>query len=407
MHVNSRSDRMLSLDAFRGFDIASMFLVNMTWNEAIFPRQLFHVPWNDPRQGATFTDLVFPWFIFIAGGAIPFSVQSMIRRGVTRQSIIARAARRAVILYLLGVLLTVAGGATTTPLQWTDLFKWNILQLIGAVYFVVVGLWLLPSWCRWGFVFIALVAKWTLMTWLPWDFVNQLIATRALPDAPLGPGTWAHFDAIKRVVNLEHLPPTLFRHLLGWFGMSQQVVPLAAVAMLGALTSVTLNAERSMRNAIRVMGLGTLAIGLGLWLQWNYDPAGGGWWGRFTIPFSKWFFSPAYCLLAAGTGAILHAGLFAVIDVKGWTTAWALRVLGMNAIAVYVGAEFSFATIFSKWQVVLPTSGSDSLASGFLAWIESLTGSAVVAGWSLPVLWIAVWWLVSYRLWVRGIFIKV
>jgi hypothetical protein len=38
---------------------------------------------------------------------------------------------------------------------------------------------------------------------------------------------------------------------------------------------------------------------LGVLLQWDYDPAGGGLWGRFTIPFSKWFFSPAYCLLAA------------------------------------------------------------------------------------------------------------
>ena len=71
----SPSGRLHSLDALRGFVIGSMLLVNHTWNEAVFSRQLFHVPWNDPRQGATFTDLVFPWFVFIAGCAVPLSMR--------------------------------------------------------------------------------------------------------------------------------------------------------------------------------------------------------------------------------------------------------------------------------------------------------------------------------------------
>jgi predicted acyltransferase len=103
--------RLLSLDAFRGFDIAAMLFVNMTWDREVFHPQFFHVPWNDPRQGATFTDLVFPWFLFIMGCAIPLRFARGEARGGGGPSVLGVGLRRAIVLYLLGVLLTVASGA--------------------------------------------------------------------------------------------------------------------------------------------------------------------------------------------------------------------------------------------------------------------------------------------------------
>ena len=59
-------ERLLSLDAFRGFTIAAMILVNNpgTWSHVYAP--LRHAEWN----GLTPTDLVFPFFVFIVGVSI-------------------------------------------------------------------------------------------------------------------------------------------------------------------------------------------------------------------------------------------------------------------------------------------------------------------------------------------------
>ena len=64
--------RIASLDAFRGFAIASMVLVNNPgdWGHLYAP--LAHAKWN----GWTFTDLVFPFFLFAAGMSLALSGRS-------------------------------------------------------------------------------------------------------------------------------------------------------------------------------------------------------------------------------------------------------------------------------------------------------------------------------------------
>lgn len=63
-------DRLISLDVFRGFTILLMTIVNNpgSWG-SIYP-PFKHSEWH----GCTPTDLVFPFFIFIMGSAIPFAM---------------------------------------------------------------------------------------------------------------------------------------------------------------------------------------------------------------------------------------------------------------------------------------------------------------------------------------------
>ena len=65
-----KKERLISLDVFRGFTILLMTIVNNpgSWSH-IYP-PLEHAKWN----GCTPTDLVFPFFIFIMGTAIPFAM---------------------------------------------------------------------------------------------------------------------------------------------------------------------------------------------------------------------------------------------------------------------------------------------------------------------------------------------
>src|SRR6059058_1520236 len=61
--------RLESLDIFRGATIAMMLLVNNPGTGHTYI-PLEHAEWN----GWTPTDLVFPFFLFIMGVAIPFSL---------------------------------------------------------------------------------------------------------------------------------------------------------------------------------------------------------------------------------------------------------------------------------------------------------------------------------------------
>ena len=61
--------RLISLDVFRGLTIAGMFVVNTpgSWEHAFSP--LLHAEWN----GWTYTDTIFPFFLFVVGVSMAFS----------------------------------------------------------------------------------------------------------------------------------------------------------------------------------------------------------------------------------------------------------------------------------------------------------------------------------------------
>jgi predicted acyltransferase len=63
-------ERLISLDVFRGFTILLMTIVNNPGSWASIYPPLEHAEWH----GCTPTDLVFPFFIFIMGTAIPFAM---------------------------------------------------------------------------------------------------------------------------------------------------------------------------------------------------------------------------------------------------------------------------------------------------------------------------------------------
>src|SRR5206468_11595324 len=93
--------RLVSLDAFRGITVAAMVLVNNpgTWR-AVYP-PLRHADWH----GWTPTDLIFPFFLFIVGVAIPLALGRRLVAGEPRASLVAKILRRSLIIFALGLLL--------------------------------------------------------------------------------------------------------------------------------------------------------------------------------------------------------------------------------------------------------------------------------------------------------------
>ena len=74
---SSPSPRLVSLDAFRGATIAGMLLVNNpgSWSDLYPP--LAHAPWH----GWTFTDTIFPSFLWIVGVAMTLSFARRVEAG--------------------------------------------------------------------------------------------------------------------------------------------------------------------------------------------------------------------------------------------------------------------------------------------------------------------------------------
>ena len=153
------SGRLVSLDAFRGLTIAGMILVNNpgSWSYVYGP--LGHAPWH----GWTPTDLIFPYFLFIVGVAIPFSFARRLGEGADRRALLRHVARRSVVIVGIGLAMR-----AVPDFDFGSMRLYGVLQRIGLVYFFAAGAYvMLERRARWATAVVLLFGYWALMTWVP------------------------------------------------------------------------------------------------------------------------------------------------------------------------------------------------------------------------------------------------
>ena len=122
------SSRLVAIDVFRGLTMAAMVIVNNPgdWGNVYAP--LLHAQWH----GCTFTDLIFPFFLFIVGVSITLSSRS---HGAWWPIL-----RRALMIFVLGLFL--AGYPRF------DVTRWRIpgvLQRIAVCYLAAAVLYKLTA----------------------------------------------------------------------------------------------------------------------------------------------------------------------------------------------------------------------------------------------------------------------
>ncbi|MEO8377939.1 MAG: DUF5009 domain-containing protein, partial [Candidatus Sumerlaeota bacterium] len=95
-----KTDRLVSLDMFRGLTIAAMVMVNNpgSWGSMYWP--LDHAEWD----GWTPTDFIFPFFLFIVGVAMTFSFDKRIAAGASKLVLMEQVVRRTIIILFLGLI---------------------------------------------------------------------------------------------------------------------------------------------------------------------------------------------------------------------------------------------------------------------------------------------------------------
>src|ERR1700722_6817922 len=153
-----KTERLKSLDVFRGLTVAGMILVNSPGNETAYT-PLDHAPWN----GLTPTDLVFPFFMFIVGMSLVFSFRRRKDQNVNNADLFKTILRRTAILFACGLFLN---GFPYYHLATIRIP--GVLQRIALGYFFGSLLFLWTS-ARAQIVLAAtiLVGYWLLMTHVP------------------------------------------------------------------------------------------------------------------------------------------------------------------------------------------------------------------------------------------------
>lgn len=364
-------DRLHSLDAFRGLTIAGMILVNNpgSWSHVYAP--LAHAPWH----GWTPTDLIFPYFLFIVGVAVPFSFRRRLGEGALRRDLFLHVVRRALVLVGLGLFMRLFPDFDVAGMRWP-----GVLQRIGVVYLAAAGLYLaVGPRGRWAWAGALLLGYWGLMTLVP---VPGHGAGDLSPEGNLA--AW-----LDRVLMGGHL----YQGTWDPEGLLSSL-PAVATSLLGIMTGEWLLSGRPRETLTRGMVVAGVLL----------TPAGLAWGAIFPINKNLW--TSSYVVFTAGTALLLFALLYWVVDVRGRRGPWLtpLLVYGTNAIAVFV-----LSGLMTKMLVRIRVGGDDGTSlyawtyrTVFQSWAGDLNGSLAFA-----VSYVLLWLALMVPLYRRGIFFKV
>jgi len=362
--------RLLSLDAFRGLTIAAMILVNSpgSWSHVYAP--LLHAEWH----GWTPTDLIFPYFLFILGVALPFSFRRRIAEGASRARLFRHVLRRALILIALGTAMRVIPDFDLAGMRWP-----GVLQRIGLVYLAAGALYLwVGTRARIGWTAGILLGYWGALT---------LVSVPGYGAGDLTPvGNLAAY--VDRLLMNGHL----YQGTWDPEGLLS-TAPAVATALLGITTGEWLLSGRDPRALTRdmlVAGAGLMLVGLA--------------WGSM-FPINKNLWTSSYVLFTGGTALLLLAFFHEVVDVRLHRGPWLtpLLVYGMNAIAVFVASGFlTKALVRIQMGEGGPSLYAWTYETLFRSWAGDKPGSLAFAV-TYVLLWLGLTWLLHRK----RIFIKI
>ncbi|MGY2894649.1 DUF5009 domain-containing protein [Deinococcus sp. UYEF24] len=307
MAAQTRSVRLSSLDAWRGLTILLMLLVNNVTLDTLTPQQLQHAPWGG---GITLTDLVFPWFLFCAGAALPFSLAASRKAGLSGWPLIWKLAVRTVLLYLVGCVLT---SAETKQLS----FGLGVLQLIALGSFF-------------GGIVSLLAVRWRIAT-----AVALLIGYDLFLKYGAG-GTFTETANAAKAINDAFLSPLGLRGLLS-------VIPATALVLLGSVVAQPLK-DRLARAPWLLLGGGVGMTVVG-WLLAHH------------LEFNKAVWTPSYVLYTAGLATLGMLAFYLLADSSSRWSGWGQKLLtpftipGRNSLFAYVAPILIKLWILSSWNV--------------------------------------------------------
>ena len=371
-HIMETSERLYSLDVFRGITVAAMILVNNpgSW-ESVYP-PLLHAHWN----GCTPTDLIFPFFLFIVGVSIHFAYQTQLTSGLS-QKLFLKILKRTLIIFLLGIFLSLFPKFNFSVVRIP-----GVLQRISLVFFLCSLLYFKTNWlAQIRVALILLVGYFILMTMVP---VPGFGPANLEPETNLG--AWldrlllsGHLWAQSKTWDPEGLLST---------------VPAVATGILGMLTGKLFSTVKEpAEKTTWLFFIGTILILLGLA------------WGM-AFPINKSLWTSSFVLYTAGIAMQFLAGLYWLIDVQGfkkWSTPFIYY--GTNAIFVFVASGL-LAKILIRSKVVIEEGMEISLWSYlyqnlYASWLSPYNASLLFAITLVSFFLVLLRWMYKKKIFVK------
>lgn len=307
--------RVLSLDAFRGFAIAAMLLVNNPgdWGNVYAP--LLHAKWH----GWTFTDWVFPFFVFISGMAMTISLARRAQAGADKGRLLLTTARRALVIIAIGLLLNLIPYFNFETVRIP-----GVLQRLGLCTLLAAPIVL---WCgQRG------VALWALALMAFYALVQLCVP---VPDADgvVHTGVLEPGKDVGAWLDRQLLDGHLWKQAKTWDPEGLlSTLPAVASQLLGVLAGYVLASRRQPAEKTMTWVLAGLAS---LWIAQVLD--------AWLMPINKSLWTPSYVFAMAGWACLVFAVFYWLLDAMPQPLArarWArllhpLVVFGMNALFLF------------------------------------------------------------------------
>lgn len=360
------NNRLISLDAFRGFTIAAMIMVNNpgSWDHVYPP--LLHKDWH----GITPTDLIFPFFIFIVGVSIALAYSKQLMKGVPKKTMYKKIVYRSLKIFIIGILLWLFPKFDFNHVRYA-----GVLQRIAVVFLVSAIIFLNSKWKTQVVISVViLIGYWMAMV---------LIPTPGYGKAMLEPGVnlAAWFDS-------TYLPGVMWQKTWdpeGYLSTLPSIVTGISGILAGHLILSKLPQEK---KVIYMFSFGFFAFATGY--MWNY-----------VFPINKNIWTSSFVMVTSGLAAmVLAISIFFVDMMKRTRLTKPGIIFGSNAIAVYVLSDV-WEQFFYKINY-----GANTLSGYFMNMFET-------AGWSLKfgsflysVLFICFNFIPAWILYRKKIFIK-
>lgn len=376
MSAETEQNRLLSLDVFRGMTIAGMVLVNNpgTWSAIYAP--LEHAEWH----GATPTDFIFPFFLFIVGIAIPLALGKRVESGGITREVYLKIFRRSALIFLLGLFLTLFPFFDFSIVRIP-----GVLQRIGVCYLIASLIFIHANWKQQAFIAVAMLfIYWALMTLVPVPGCEiTTIDDKACNLA-------AYFERL--VFGENHIWRSA--KVFDPEGILS-TVPAVSTTLSGVLTGVWLKTKRTdLEKVAGIFFCGVVLIALG-WC-----------WHSF-FPINKSLWTSSYVVYTSGLALCFLGFCFWLVDIKNyrkWTKPFV--IFGVNALALFV-----FSGLLARILNVIKVAGAEGKEIPLQRWLFDYIflpfAAPINASLAYAVSYIFLWLFLMWLLYRKRIFIKV
>ena len=384
--MKTNIQRLLSLDAFRGFTIAAMLLVNNPgdWNN-LYP-QLEHAAWS----GWTFTDSIFPFFLFIGGISMYLPLGHRAAEGANKPRLLRQLGQRAALIFLIGFALNFIPNFDFATVRIPGVLQRIALCTLLAAPIVVYFSW--RQQCVWILAILSTYSA--VMLLVPVPDINGIVVSGAL-EPGRDVGAWldrilmdGHLWKKSKIWDPEGLLSTL---------------PATCSILFGVLAGNFLTQARpTAEKTVWMLLAGLTCLGLGEILD------------SLVMPINKSIWTSSFCVFMTGWALITFSFFYWLLDgnpseqlkQKMQTASLPLVMYGVNALFLFTLSGL-IAKMLGFIHITQASGESVSLQKALFAPIKALPISPVNASLLFAVLFNLCMFAIAYMMWKKRWFIKV